>query len=394
MSSAEQVTVERPGLRATPRPEPAQESAGLRPRIGVFIAIIQSILFLGHWFLYQTWVAFWGAPETSSLQVILTVLSVSFVTASLLSWRSSHVLVRWFYTLSAVWLGVLSFSFLAACSGWVLYGAARLLGQPFEGRRVAVVLLGFALLASLYAIVNAAWLRVNRITLELRNLPDSWRGRVAALVSDMHLGHVRGYRFVRRVVAMLEWLQPDIVFIAGDLYDGTAVDISRLAEPWKELSVPLGTYFVAGNHEEFSDHTKYLDALKSSGVRVLDNEKVEVDGLQVIGVHYHDSTDTQRFRAILRQAGLDRDRASILLTHAPDRLAAAEKEGVSLQLSGHTHGGQFFPFTWITKRIYGPFVYGLKRLGELLVYTSSGAGTWGPPMRLGTRPEIVLIRFQ
>jgi len=262
-------------------------------------------------------------------------------------------------------------------------------------RRVLVgVLFGFALLASLYGVVNAAWTRVKRITVKLPNLPESWRGRVAALVSDTHLGHVRGYGFMKRIVGMLTRLRPDIVFIGGDLYDGTVARVRELAKPWAKLSAPLGTYFVTGNHEEFSDHTKYVDAVAHSGVRVLNNEKVTVDGLQIAGVHFRDSTNDDHFRAILRGMGLDRNRASILLTHAPDRVQIAEEEGISLQLSGHTHGGQFFPFTWITSRLYGKFVYGLQRLGSLLVYTSYGAGTWGPPLRVGTTPEIVLIQFE
>jgi hypothetical protein len=116
--------------------------------------------------------------------------------------------------------------------------------------------------------------------------------------------------------------------------------------------------------------------------------------LQIVGAHFRESTNDERLRTVLRGAALDRDRASILLTHAPDRLKIAEEEGISLQLSGHTHGGQFFPFTWITSRLYGKFVYGLQRLGNLLVYTSYGAGTWGPPLRVGTTPEIVLIQFE
>ena len=111
-------------------------------------------------------------------------------------------------------------------------------------------------------------------------------------------------------------------------------------------------------------------------------------------MHFRDSTNDDRYRGILREAGLDRGRPSILLTHAPDRVKISQEEGISLQLSGHTHGGQFFPFTWITSRLYGKFVYGLQRLGDLLVYTSYGAGTWGPPLRVGTRPEIVLIQFE
>ncbi len=369
----------------------------MKSRIAVFILVIQSILFLAHWFLYQTWTAFWmGADPSgiSKLQVALALLSVSFVVASLLAWRSHHVVVRIFYTISAVWLGVLSFCLLAACSCWVLYAGARLVGLHPDRRVLVVVLFGLALLASLYGVVNAAWTRVRRITVKLPNLPQSWRGRVAALVSDAHLGHVRGYRFMRRIVAMLTHLRPDIVLIGGDLYDGTAVKVNKVASPWAKLSAPLGAYFVTGNHEEFSDHTQYLDAVKHSGVRVLNNEKVTIDGLQIVGVHYRDSTNDERFRAVLQKADLDRDRASILLTHAPDRLRIAEEEGISLQLSGHTHGGQFFPFTWITSRLYGKFVYGLQRLGNLLVYTSYGAGTWGPPLRVGTTPEIVLIQFE
>lgn len=369
----------------------------MRSRIAVFVVVIQSILLLAHWFLYETWTAFWGTPDPSGispLQVALGLLSVSFVIASLLAWRSSHGLVRVFYTISAVWLGALSFLFLAACSCWALYAGARLLGLDPDRRTLAAVLLGLALLASLYGVVNAAWTRVKRVTVKLPNLPEAWRGRVAALVSDTHLGHVHGAGFVRRIVAMLTRLRPDIVFIGGDMYDGTAAKVNELAAPWSKLAAPWGAYFVTGNHEEFSDHTKYLDAVQHSGVRILNNEKVTVDGLQIVGVHYRDSTNDDRLRTVLRRAAVDRGQASILLTHAPDRLSIAEEEGISLQLSGHTHGGQFFPFTWITSRLYGKFVYGLQRLGNLLVYTSYGAGTWGPPLRVGTTPEIVLLQFE
>ncbi len=162
----------------------------------------------------------------------------------------------------------------------------------------------------------------------------------------------------------------------------------------KKLSTKFGAYFVTGNHEEFSDSTKYLDAIKGSGIGVLENDKVTINGLQIVGVNDRDSADPGRLRSILECAELDRDQASILLSHSPRGLQIVEDAGISLQLSGHTHGGQLFPFTWFTKRIFGEFTYGLKRFGELMVYTSSGAGTWGPPMRVGTRPEIVLIRFE
>src|SRR6202030_4782048 len=131
--------------------------------------------------------------------------------------------------------------------------------------------------------------RVTRVTIKLPNLPSAWRGRVAALVSDTHLGHVRNIGFMRRVVARLNQLRPDAVFIAGDMYDGTLVDARALAEPWRALSVPRGAFFITGNHEEFTNRAKYLDAVSKAGVRVLNNEKVDLAGLQLVGVHYRET---------------------------------------------------------------------------------------------------------
>jgi predicted MPP superfamily phosphohydrolase len=369
----------------------------VRSRIAVFIVIIQSLLFLAHLVVYRTLLAFWpplNSEAVTALRVTFCLLSVSFVTASVIGFLYSNILVRVLYTLAAAWLGTLSFCFYAACSCWIVYGAANFAGVHLERPPLAAILFGLAILASIYGIANAARTRVTRITVKLPNLPESWRGRVAALVSDTHLGHVRNRGFAERIVAKLTSVHPDVVFIAGDLYDGTAVDVDRVAQPFAKLSAPFGAYFVAGNHEEFTDHTKYLNAAARAGVRVLNNEKLDVDGLQIVGVHYRDSNDPAHYRSILQRAAIDRNRASILVVHTPHNLSIAEEEGISLQLSGHTHGGQFAPYTWIVSSIYGPFAYGLQRLGEMSVYTSCGAGTWGPPLRVGTNPEIVLIRFE
>ena len=151
---------------------------------------------------------------------------------------------------------------------------------------------------------------------------------------------------------------------------------------------------MAGNHEQFGDDSKYLDAIAATGVRVLKNERVNVDGLQIVGVPYRDAATNGGLASVLRRLPLDPKRASILLTHAPDDPAAAEALGFSLQLSGHTHLGQFIPWSWMARRVYRQFVYGLSRIGRMQVFTSSGAGTWGPPLRLGSNPEIVMLEFE
>jgi predicted MPP superfamily phosphohydrolase len=369
----------------------------LRARISLFIAIVQSILLLVHLALYGTW-AFFFAPLDSSrrieLRIALAILCFSFVAASLLARQSSNWLVRAAYSAAAVWLGLVNFLFLAACLCWAIYLPALLFGMRLDRRLLAFPVFGLALLLAVYSVFHAARTRVKRITIRLPNLPSSWRGRTAAVVSDLHLGHIRNRSFLRRIVRMLARLQPDILFVPGDLFDGTKLDEQRISEPWAAFSAPLGSYFVTGNHEQFSSPDQYLAVARKSGFRVLENEKVDVDGLQLVGVHYLHSTHPEHFRSILKNVGLDPTVASILLVHTPDRMSISAQEGISLQLSGHTHRGQFFPFTLAVKRVYRQYAYGLNSFENLLIYTSCGAGTWGPPMRLGTTPEIVLIRFE
>jgi hypothetical protein len=368
-----------------------------RNRLIVFISIVQLILFLGHFFLYETWsfaLPAEAAPHLLWLKMALAALSVSFVSSSILAFRYTNTAVRALYKASSVWLGFFSFLFLGAGGAWLIFAIGRLAGADLNFHRMVEWVFGAATLAGTCALFNASWTRITRVTLRMANLPEAWRGRKAALISDLHLGHVRNGGFLRRMVAKILKEQPHVIFIAGDLYDGTAIDARRAAEPLKQLAAPQGVYFVAGNHEQFGDDSKYLNAIAATGVRVLRNEKLDVDGLQIIGVPYRHATNNAHFAGVLRDIRVDRARASILLTHAPDHPEIAEAAGVSLQLSGHTHLGQFIPWSWIARRIYRQFVYGLSRIGNLQVFTSSGAGTWGPPLRLGSNPEIVVLHFE
>ena len=323
----------------------------------------------------------------------MALLSVSLVGTSFLAFRYSNLLVRILYTGAASWLGIFYCLFLAALLAWIFYGLAQLFHFPLDRKIWIGISMGIALVASLYGFINAGVVRVTRISVDLPGFSNSWKGKTAVWVSDTHLGQVRNHGFAQKIATMVQNLHPDLIFIGGDLYDGEAVDVDEVIEPFSRLSAPLGTYFITGNHEEFYDNTKYLQAVRRAGMRVLYNEKVEVDGLQIIGVDYRDTRREEAFKAILQKIGTDPQRPSILLKHAPTHLQVARDHGISLQLSGHTHQGQVFLFRFITSWVYQGYDYGLKGFGDLLVYTSSGAGTWGPPMRLDTKPEIVVIKF-
>jgi len=365
-------------------------------RFVLFVGIVQSILFLGHWFLYRTLVRFLGVANPSVLlpmRVSMALLSVSLVATSFLAFRSSNVLVRILYTGAASWLGIFYLLILGAALAWIFYGLFKLFHFPFDRKMLMEILIGMVLVASLYGFINAGMIRITRISVQLPGLSGPWKWKTAVWVSDTHLGQVRNDGFAQKIATQVKDLHPDIVFIGGDLYDGEGVDVDKVIEPFSHLSVPLGAYFITGNHEEFYDNTKYLQAVRRAGIRVLDNEKIDLDGLQIIGVDYQDTRREEAFRAILQKMGIDRQKPSILLKHAPFHLKVAREQGISLQLSGHTHQGQVFLFRFITSYVYQGYDYGFKGFGDLFVYTSSGAGTWGPPMRLDTKPEIVVIKF-
>ena len=373
----------------------------MKARAVVAIAIIQSILLLAHLFLYLTWTGFCDTPAPAALLALrlsLTILAFSFVAAALLSYYFDGLLVTALYRVAAVWLGFLNYLFFGAVLTQIAWGVlklARLDHNPaFERPLLGWIGIGLGAATAVYGLINARWVRVRRISIALPGLPASWRGRTALVASDLHLGHINGIGFSRRIVSMAARLMPDVILLAGDFFDGARVDPNAQAAPFAQLAPPFGVFFATGNHDEFGDTPGYLAALKRAGVRVMANEKVIADGLQILGIPYRDAASPIRIKAVLDSMQIDRTRASILVSHVPNRLPIVEQAGVSLQVSGHTHGGQFAPFTWITRRIFGKFTYGLHAFGGLQVFTSYGAGTWGPPMRVGTSPEVVLIQFE
>ena len=363
----------------------------------VGIALMQALLLAAHWFIYYTCISFWPTLSPTAvllLRTSLLLLAFTFIPAALFAFFHANRLVTLFYRFASVWLGFLNYFFWAACLCWLVDLALAVLGLHANRPFIAATLYGLAVVASLYGLANARIIRIRRISIQLPGLPDPWRGRTALMLSDLHLGHMNGRSFSRRIVAMAMRLNPHIIFLPGDLFDGVRADAAALAKPFRQLAPPLGSYFSTGNHDEFGNAAHYTEILNRIGVRTLANEMILVDGLQIAGVSYGDSSSPIRLRAILESMHLVPGKASILLHHVPNRLPIVEQAGISLQLSGHTHSGQLFPFTFFTRRAFGRFTYGLQRFGSLQVYTSSGAGSWGPPMRVGTRPEVVLFTFE
>jgi predicted MPP superfamily phosphohydrolase len=363
-------------------------------RFFVFVIVFFSIVLGANAFVAVTWSSFLGSPSAWRFQLISAPFALAFVAATIIGFRHTGLPLRIVYGISATWLGALNYFFFAAGACWMVAGLFHLIGLPVPAREIGLDCFIVSLVATLVGLVNAMWLRVTPVTVRLRNLPVAWRGRSAVLVTDLHLGHLSGPWFLRRVLRRVAELKAAIVLISGDLFDGTTAKIDQLVAPWKDSTAQFRALYVTGNHDEFAERTIYLDAVRGVGIQVLNNEAIEIDGMQFIGVHDREAGDEATLAAILRAAAIDPARPSILLAHQPANLRVVEAAGVSLQLSGHTHQGQFWPWNLLVRRIYGCFAYGLHRLGKLQVLTSSGAGTWGPPLRMGTHSEIVHLRFE
>ncbi|MDR3558394.1 MAG: metallophosphoesterase [Candidatus Pacebacteria bacterium] len=364
--------------------------------IAVFITIVALFVGLLHLIIYEMAVIVFAVHSFSALLVIrisFIVLSLSFIVASVLASFYNNWATRAYYTASVIWLGLAVYLFLAAVVYCIAVWIAGFVHVDSELNMFGVILIFLSVLTVIYGIIHAKKIKVMDISVSLSNLPEFWQGKTAVWMSDLHLGQVNGRKFAAKVTALVNDKKPDIIFIGGDLFDGVKVDEKGVISPISKLIAPLGIYFITGNHEEFRDSAGFIDAIKSIGVKVLMNEHVDIEGLRVIGVDDRDSTNKEKFKEILARLAPGSNIPSILLKHQPDLLDMAESYGVSLQISGHTHRAQMFPLDLITKWIYHGYDYGLRSFKTMQVYTSSGTGTWGPPIRVGTDAEIVKIRF-
>ncbi len=262
-------------------------------------------------------------------------------------------------------------------------------------------ILGFAAAATGYGIHEARQrATIERITILLPHLPGPFDGLRIAQITDVHAGFTIKRGFVERIAEQVGELDADIIALTGDLVDGTVPWLRNDVAPLGDLTAPMGKFFVTGNHEYYSGAEPWIDEIDRLGFTVLLNEHrvIRRDGEQLVlgGI-----TDYTAGQFIPRQAsdprkafeGAPSGAVRILLAHQPKSIFASIKAGCDLQLSGHTHGGQFFPWNYLAT-IDQPFIKGLHQLDGVTIYVSRGTGYWGPPVRTGIPPEITLITLK
>jgi predicted MPP superfamily phosphohydrolase len=382
-------------------------------RLVLFFVIASLVMGSAHRYVWARLVrdaelpAPWGRVVTASLVALFVVLMGGFVLFRALP-RSVAAPVSW---VGFTWLGVLFFLVLSLAVSDVARVATRAAtargdAEPADpDRRLAFARLfggGAALLGlgtSAAGMASAlSRVEVRKVKVALERLAAAGDGYRIVQLSDVHIGPTIGRDFLGDVVARVNALAPDAIVITGDLVDGSVEELRAHVAPLAKLRAKDGVFFVTGNHEYYSGAEEWVTHLASIGLRVLRNEHVRLGedrGLDLAGI------DDASSRGLLpghgpdlakALAGRDPARTLVLLAHQPRGIHLAEELGVDLQLSGHTHGGQMFPWNFLV-RLQQPFVAGLHKLERAQIYVSRGTGYWGPPMRVGAPAEITEIEL-
>ena len=321
--------------------------------------------------------------------LVLSFFSIGFLVAVIIGMKHSNLVIRFFYTLTSVWLGFFVYIFLASFTYFILYF--------FSDKNYIIfgkILVCLAIFFGIYGLINARELFIKKLNIKIPGIPEKWKGRKAIWISDVHIGLIYNKKHIEKIVKKINNLKPDIVFIGGDLFDGISVpSVINFADPLSKIASPLGIYYVSGNHEHYGNINEFNKKIESLGIKILKNEIQIIDNLQIIGTEYSHFGKKGAFRKILSDMNIDKNKPSILLKHEPNDLKIAEEAGITFQISGHVHKGQQWPLNYYAKLFYGKFTYGLKLHGKMQVYVSSGAGTWGPSVRVGSKSEIVEFTF-
>lgn len=359
----------------------------------LFGASLLFVLF-GHALIYLFLIKIFGLSLLSSrviLIVALIVLFLSVLISSYLIHKWDNVFTRYYYIVSTLWLGVLVNIAIMAVMVILLKIAMSGFGitlAPFVFR--AFFLIGLALISGL-GIYRAMVPAVTEYEVKIKDLPPAWEGKKIVHISDVHLGPVYREKFLHKLIDRINVLEPEAVFITGDFFDGMETNFSWLNHPLGKIKAPRGMYYGFGNHDLYLGFDKAVKLMEGNPVIILDDKMKVVDGLQIIGINYSFASDFNLEKEILSKVGYDSANPSLLMFHTPKNIDLAKSAGIDLQLSGHTHDGQMFPFNLLAKWAHKGYGYGLFEEGEFNLIVSSGVGTWGPPMRTASRSEIVSI---
>ncbi|HMK54380.1 MAG TPA: metallophosphoesterase [Methanobacteriaceae archaeon] len=344
-----------------------------------------SVFFLGllalNYYIFYVLGTLFILPRNGDFYLLVLMTALFYPIAAVLERSISNRFSGIFYGLAASWVGVAFFLLW----GIIIY---QLLAVFFKipSMVAGAIIISVTLVISGYSIFNAFRIKVKESDVIIPGLNEELR---AVQLSDVHLGPIRNHSFLEKVISKCNQLNPDVVFITGDLFDGSSRINENIITALNKFESTV--FFTPGNHDYFQGINEVLNAISRTKIHLLRNKKVNWGELQIVGVDY--SFRSGYLKNTLESLEMDGEKPTVLLYHLPDDFAVAKDAGVDLQLSGHTHDGQFFPFNLLV-RLRFPYLGGLYQLGSSSLHVSPGTGTWGPPMRWGSRCEITLLNLK
>lgn len=374
--------------------------------LGISIAVLGGI----HTYIWFRLVRSTALPQPwRTLATVLIIVAALSAPATLILRRAGSTVADALYKPAMIWLGLAFILFFAVVAGdlvrLVVFVAGKLGGRPpsdperrvFLARLTGGAVAAVTAAAAGVAAFEATNVRVKEVRVPLRRLPAALDGLTIVQITDLHIGPTLGASFLKRIVGQVNALAPDVIAITGDLVDASPEEIGDAVSAVGELRARHGVYFVTGNHEYYAGVVPWMDFLAKLGVRVLRNERVSIGGpdasFDLAGIDDFSSEGMAPGHGPdLPRAleGRDPSRELVLLAHQPRAVVEAARLGVGLQLSGHTHGGQIWPWRYLVY-LQQPFVSGLAREQDTWIYVSCGTGYWGPPFRLGAPPEVTRV---
>jgi len=375
----------------------------------IFFSVVLSIYTLINLYIFiRGWEV---VPENTSVRlgyvVLFLILFLSFIAGRFLERAALSRFSSALVWIGSFWLGAMvyfCFILLVIDIMWLMNSIVPLLPlfliASGEAKEVTpMIVIGFVILVVIAGYINALKPRVKTLDLTIPKNVNPTKALNIVVASDIHLGTLICKSRLERIVEKINSLNPDLVLLPGDVVDEDLGPVIRenLGETLRKIKSKYGVITVTGNHEYIGGVEEACRYLTDHGITVLRDNSMKIDnGITIVG---REDASIRQFAQKRRKSleelmeNADTSHPVILMDHQPFRLEEAEKNGVDLQLSGHTHHGQLWPFNFITKRVY-ELSWGYKKKGNTHFYVSSGVGTWGPPIRTGNRPEIVNIRLK
>lgn len=325
------------------------------------------------------------------LMISLPLFLVATMTLSRYFWSP---VLQYFYIPGATWLPYLLYLFIASIITAFVYFVSTTYSLNIPVQTIGGCLFIVSTLLVGYGLLHAQQPKVVMYSVNSEALSKNWSGKKIVFVADTHLGIVWRQKFMSKVVSLINEQQPDMVLLPGDIIDGPTFPVSEGLDPLRNIQSTYGTFFTPGNHEGYSaDQKSFYSAISQLTTPLID-QKTTINETQIIGIDYRAQESKEALIKRLDLTGYSKEKPSIALLHDPKNSKILQDQGVSLVVSGHTHCGQFWPISLIVKKMYGEYTHGIVERNGSVHITTCGVGTAMSPVRIGTTPEIVVIKIQ